>query len=244
VEHQEGGIFAHRYQSATKKFFSLGMAELRHIVNYLRSKYDANMRAKTEKITSDMVKGVRVNCVGEEAVFQNGIAMMEQLEIAMPDKNEDQWSSPAASKIGLPLVITKCVPGISWRGRTFDGYPSTSNQFFLPLTMRNTFDLNLLKDRAFSGSDHARLHPGSINMLRHDKRPMLISHVIALGIHFTDAFKEHEGQCIRMNVPIDFDTYLDSLSKVDFLKIWETMMDEFKESDPELIAAMRSPYDM
>jgi hypothetical protein len=34
------------------------------------------------------------------------------------------------------------------------------------------------------------------------------------------------------------------------LKIWETMMDEFKESDefresdPELIAAMKSPYDV
>lgn len=45
------------------------MADLRHIVDYMKSEYDRKIRAQTEKGEGEMVQGIRYNCVREVSVL-------------------------------------------------------------------------------------------------------------------------------------------------------------------------------
>jgi hypothetical protein len=88
VEYVTGDIVAFGHIPAMQKYFNLGMTDLRYIVDFLRVKYDTDVRDKAGNTGGEVVTGVRVNCWGEAAL--EGIYHTEAVCIAMPDKSEGQ----------------------------------------------------------------------------------------------------------------------------------------------------------
>jgi hypothetical protein len=88
AEHLKGDIIAFGHIPAMQKYFSLGMTDLRYIVDFLRVNYDTEVRARAKKTIDGMVRGVRVNCWGEQVLER--VRDTEAVRIAMPDKSEGQ----------------------------------------------------------------------------------------------------------------------------------------------------------
>lgn len=125
VEYRKGPIFAYGIDATKKEFFNLDMANLRHIVDLLRRNYDAVMRSKEQSNDRDAIKGILAMCVGETAMCLQGGSHFKEVKIAMPPRTEGERVCPPATKIGLPIVLRKAAPGISWRAcRLQPGAPS------------------------------------------------------------------------------------------------------------------------
>jgi hypothetical protein len=133
-------------------------------------------------------------------------------------------------------VIIKCTPGISWRGRSFKKFPSTWNLFHSILAKRNTSDLEPLE---------SMYNPGSFIIVRQDKKVMNDYIVKAMTKYFGDTTGEYLKKCRRTNQPLEFDAYIESLSKKSFLKTWNSQVESLKNSYPDiyLAADLTSPYD-
>jgi hypothetical protein len=169
---------------------------------------------------------VRVKCLGEAAFCQSlesRPSIFATAGFAMPSKDEGQWDCPAAEKIGLPIVVTKCAPGISWKGRTFDGTHAAYNWYHLPLTTYNAFDLSLFEGRTITQRDEL--------------------HIQAMGDYLIGKLRDHEKECDRIGLRGDLQVYLDSISKDDFLKMWDAFMEEHKDA-PDFPGGLESPYDV
>jgi hypothetical protein len=246
VEHMRGRLFAYGFKSATKEFFSLTMADFRYIVDFLRSQYDQSVVSKTENVKNEMVPGVRVKCLGEVAFCQSlesRPSIFATAGFAMPSKDEGQWDCPAAEKIGLPIVVTKCAPGISWKGRTFDGTHAAYNWYHLPLTTYNAFDLSLFEGRTITQRDELVCDSGSFIVVRQDKKPLHFLHIQAMGDYLIGKLRDHEKECNRIGLRGDLQVYLDSISKDDFLKMWDAFMEEHKDA-PDFPVGLEFPYDV
>jgi hypothetical protein len=246
VEFMRGRLFAYGFKPATKEFFSLTMADFRYIVDVLRWQYDKRMLSKTANVKSEMVHGVRVKCLGETAFSPkpaNAPKTVAAAEIAMPSKDEGQWDCPAAEKIGLPIVVTKCTPGISWRGRTFDGAHAACTLFHVGLTTYNAFDLSLFEGRTIRQRHDLISDSGSFIVVRQDKKPLHPLHIKAMAGYLLDKLKDHDEECRKIGSPGNLQVYLDSISKDDFSKVWDAFMEKYKHL-PNFPVDLQSPYDV
>jgi hypothetical protein len=219
------------------------MADFRYIVDHLRSQYDKKMLSKTENGKNEMVQGVRVKCLGEQAFspqLEPGPPMVDPEQIAMPSKDEGQWDCPGAAKIGLPIVITKCTPGISWRGRKFDGAHAAFNVYHIPFTSYDAFDPSLPTNEP--------IHPlvcnsGSFIVVRQDKKPLHFLHVTAMGDYLLNALKDHANECHKTGSRMNLQVYLDSISKEGFSRSWNVFVEEHKDLCGYPVG-LQSPYDV
>jgi hypothetical protein len=231
------------------KFVNLNMADFRYIVDFFRTLYDSGMRAKVTEGPVLKVLGVRVNCIGDRAVFIP--PRTEDLELVMPGANEGEWDNSAAHKIGIPIVVSKCEPGLSWRGRKFEGADSLYNEKHVQLTTRNYFDRNLFHGRTTDERDKFVTWQGTLLVVRQDKKPLHAVHVQAMATYFEKKAEEHQKMCIKNRTLGDMNEYLASLSKEEFLKHYAKTVEECKTrpyiygyGDAENLADVPSPYDV
>ncbi|KAH7091649.1 hypothetical protein FB567DRAFT_617310, partial [Paraphoma chrysanthemicola] len=119
VDYVRGRILAYGFVPDKNKFVDLTLADLRYVVDFYRSMYDKEMRDKIMRSSSDMVTGVRMDCVGDLAVSNE--LPYHSVDISMSEMASGEWDCPAAEKIGIPIIVKRLEPSLTWRGRKFDG---------------------------------------------------------------------------------------------------------------------------
>jgi len=105
--------------------YDLEPVHLRHVVDALRVEYYKTGREFElhNKVGEEKVKGVRMNCLGDQTVCCRDAIEPMDVARSMCTKDSD-LSSEVADKIGVPMVICKIPHALCWRDRN--------------LTMRNS----------------------------------------------------------------------------------------------------------
>jgi hypothetical protein len=87
-------------------------------------------------------------------------------------------------------------------------------------------------------------NPGSFIVVRQDKKVMNEYAVKALAKYFEVATGKYLKRCRRTKQPLDFDVYINSLSRRGFLRTWNYLAEDLKNSHPNvyLTADLRTPY--
>lgn len=194
-----------------------------------------------EGVTDETVKGVRVNCLGDFAVFNP--APSEQLNIAMPTVSEGEWDCPAAQRIGLPIVLVKCEPGLTWRGRTFGGAAAAFNADCSLLTTHNILDRSLFQGRTIKERDDVVCNQGTIIVARQARKALHPVHLQAMSEYFKDTLLQHEASYTQIGSSPSLAAYLDSLSKEDFMQAFAATLKMY-EGQSDFGAGSISPYDV
>ena len=127
----KGPVLAYGMQFANERPvmpLDLNMTDFRHLVDFFRVRYDVGKRQHDEMFSGEVIKGVRVNCKGDQVVF--GLpeyeAKSEPASLCTFAKGENVIHR-APKKIGLELMIAKMNHALSWRGRRFDGQLASAN---------------------------------------------------------------------------------------------------------------------
>ncbi|EAT89587.1 MYND-type zinc finger protein samB [Parastagonospora nodorum] len=98
--------------------YDLGPVHLRHVIDNLRDEHDKTGREfeLCTKGSKDKVKGVRINCIGDEIMCCRNA--MEPVDVARSLCTEQSdINSDMADRIGVPIIIRKIPHALCWRGR-------------------------------------------------------------------------------------------------------------------------------
>lgn len=90
----------------------LDMTDFRHITDHFLS-YGYTPTLVTQQTTGIMVKGTRINCLGDQKMLNK--PHFEAVEVSSTDpifSNHD--TSDIAERIGLPIFTRRCPPNPRW----------------------------------------------------------------------------------------------------------------------------------
>ncbi|KAI4639967.1 hypothetical protein J4E93_008766 [Alternaria ventricosa] len=140
-------------------------ADFRHAVDALRKNhYKDSLRAK-EVISRKTggVLAVRLTCVGDKLFFGHP-TYESQIEPRSILSKDSQVPCPVADKVGIPLIIRKEPPALSWRDRDFESRRENHNAAMLNPPTQKT-------------------KTGTLIIARKDGKPLLPTHLFCLIIY-------------------------------------------------------------
>ncbi|KAF1945594.1 hypothetical protein EJ02DRAFT_463129 [Clathrospora elynae] len=152
---------------------NLRPADLRHAVNEMKVTYCKVVDSVTDVVTRatvDPVLTVRLNCKGDNVVIEKPTHRRQIEKHSILDR-QSEISTPIADKLGLPLIVLKERPGLSWRDRHFDVY------------MENC-------SAAILNPPHQPSHTGTLLIVRKDGKPLHPTHLLALTIYTGERLKD------------------------------------------------------
>lgn len=220
----------------------LDIGDFRHIMDKLRTDYDAELRKCVVTTSVQGVPAIRVNCLGERRVFKcphfEEVRMMAEKFRA--DENPGNFAS---HRIGIPLLLAKIQPGLSWRKREFDGVPANYNieYSYLQLCFFST-EIDL-KGQLSEKQIHDRVAGhGTFVVMRKDKKPLHAFHLQAIAQYLHEKLRAY-----RQNAENDkffrLADFLGLISKKDFLTHYGEWIEMNMNAHPEL-ASLPLPYEV
>ncbi|KAI2634751.1 hypothetical protein GGS26DRAFT_551210 [Hypomontagnella submonticulosa] len=217
----------------------LDMNDFRHISDFFLS-YGRALQPATQKPIGEKIKGVRINCVGDQRVFNK--PKFEAVEILPTDPIfSDHDSSDITKRIGLAVFTRPCPPDPKWANdegnKVFQGGLDGGNPFnnqdatFLHLSCdpKAGFDLR----RGSMGWAWAPMRwqngVGSAIVVRQDKKPLLPVHAEALCKYCryeARAFLAHSLGEYAPEKPIEKEAALAMICRPAFVISWYKLLDE------------------
>lgn len=209
----------------------LDMNDFRHIIDYFLSWHASPAPAPLEPF-GPSVKGVRINCLGDEKMF--GKPHFEAVELSPADlifSNSD--TSDIADRIGLPIFIRRCSLDTKWSNKPENENFDFSNTDALDLLTCCGYIFNVGLTTKLVGwgafpKDWID-NTGSVIVARQDKKLLLPLHVEALCRycryeilpligHSRGGFEEED--------PLERDTVLAMICRPTFIVYWCKLLEE------------------
>ncbi|KAI1399818.1 hypothetical protein F4819DRAFT_399059 [Hypoxylon fuscum] len=164
----------------------LDMNDFRHVTDFFLS-YGRELASGTKQPVGEMVKGVRINCLGDQKILDK--PKFEAVEVTSIDpifSNND--ASDIAKRIELAVFTRRCPPDSKWANdkdnKVFKGSSPFNNQdaTFLHLCCDPKADFNHQTGALGWGwaSMQWQNSVGSVIVVRQDKKPLLPLHAEAL----------------------------------------------------------------
>jgi hypothetical protein len=164
----------------------LDMNDFRHITDFFLS-YGYKPAPATPQSISTIVKGVKINCVGDEKMFNK--PHFEAVKIPSTDPIfSEHYTSDSAERIGLPIFTRRCLPDPKWAD-------DPDNKIFerqIPFNNQDATFLHLCCDPRADWDPRTgtlgwgwapqpwQKGAGSVVVVRQDKKPLSPLHVEAL----------------------------------------------------------------
>jgi hypothetical protein len=168
------------------QIYDLGPVALRHVVDHLRADYYKtgadNQGYQVDN--AERVKGVRLNCTGDEHIAMRPFESVEASESLCGQ--ESDMTAEIAEKIGIPLLIRKIPQAILWRGRRYRGMPCAQSNRPMAFELQKQHDTSMaLKTMAefeqmTQRADEVASQMGSCVAVRKDGQPMESTFMMAL----------------------------------------------------------------
>lgn len=167
----------------------LDMSDFRYICDHLISYGRWSLDIHSFRMPSErgVVKGVRINCLGDRQVF--GKPHYEPVDVPLIDPVfDDLWhdTSGIADRIGLPILTRRCPPSLRWtreKGQHRFGNESPYNNqdaTFLHLCCDPNANGHLPNPSCAWAGWQWQSHVGSVIVVRRDKKPLRPMDVQAL----------------------------------------------------------------
>ncbi|OMP83424.1 hypothetical protein BK809_0004805 [Diplodia seriata] len=225
------------------------MNDFRHVTDYFRScGYEA--APATEQSTGGKLKGVRINCVGDQELLKR--PHFEAVEILSTDPIFSKHdTSDIAQLIGLPVFTRRLLPNPKWASdldnAVFDPHGDAT---FLHLRCDPKTSFDLCTGTLGWGpwgwaSQHWQSSVGSVVVVRQDMKPLSPLHVEALCRychHEIRPLLAHSIGEYEPEEPMGKETLLSMVCRPTFEIYWYKLLDEKRKkgedtSDP-------CPYDV
>lgn len=228
----------------------IDMNDFRHVVDYFLS-YNYTPAPANQQSTDIRVKGVRINCIGDEKLCNK--SHFEGVEIPFTDSIFSYPdTSDIAERIGLPILTRRCPANPRWVN-------DQDNVIFKPGSPFNNPDATFLHlccdpradfDRRTGtlgwawASQQWQNDVGSVIVVRQDRKPLFPLHVEALCkycIHDIRPLLAHSIGEYDPEKPMEKDAVLAMICRPTFVICWYKLLDEKHQSGEDSSAPY--PYD-
>jgi hypothetical protein len=213
--------------------YDLELIDLRHVVDQMRADHFRSGREHKvyEEGSSEKVKGVRINCVGDRNICEQ--MSYESVDVAKSFCSEEtNYMAPLADKIGVPLVVRKLPQTLAWRGRYHDSLPCATNKGVSLLDPQKHYDL-FQNAPPFPGPslphqlDKVAADIGSCVVVRKDGQPLEPKFIYALEVYAKLKLKDAALGIVSAGLTEDI---LAVVSKKDWLQFY-----------PKFVQSLSSP---
>ncbi|KAI4622225.1 hypothetical protein J4E83_004965 [Alternaria metachromatica] len=198
-------------------------ADFRHAVDALRKNhYKDSLRAK-EVISRKTggVLAVRLTCVGDKLFFGHP-TYESQIEPRSILSKDSQVPCPVADKVGIPLIIRKEPPALSWRDRDVESRRENHNAAMLNPPTQKT-------------------KTGTLIIARKDGKPLLPTHLFCLIIYTGERLQDPKyGEDGHRLPSMMLQSRLNLVSPEDFEEYYNNEWHRLKLSE----RFVPSPYQM
>lgn len=213
------------------------MSDFRHITDYLLW-YRATLIRNPQPSISEVVKGVRINCIGDQKTFDKPV--FEQVTLSSKDPIfTSHDTSDIAARVGLPLYTRKLTPDPKWAQDTsnkmFEMYPFVNfNATYLHLSCDP--DAEFDADKGVFGWGLApsqyQNNTGSIVVVRQDKKPLNAFDMEAMCKYCREEvhpiFLHSIGEWAGLE-PLSREATLGMISRIAFAIKWLKVRDQKRE---------------
>jgi hypothetical protein len=221
----------------------LDMNDFRHAADYFRwYNYEPVLPASpAQPSQSPKVKGVRVNCDGDQKMFNK--PQFEAVEIPATDPIFTiHNTSDIADRIGLPIFTRRCIPSPKWsndiHNLMYDSGSPYNNQSATFLHLRcdpkAKYDPNVGQLSWFYPSPQWLSEVGSTIIMRQDKKPLHHIHAEALcnycQYEVRPILSHSTGECAPEE-PLTKEAALAMICRPSFVLYWYKFMDDPKFKD-------------
>ncbi|KAL9607222.1 MAG: hypothetical protein Q9167_007844 [Letrouitia subvulpina] len=212
----------------------LDMNDFRHIADFFLS-YNFTPTPATQQSISTKVKGVKINCLGDQKMFNS--PCFEELEISSTDPiffNHD--TSDIANRIGLPIYTRRCPPNPRWANdqdnKIFGSDLPFKNQYATYLHL--CCDPNAKFDPQSGVSSWGWVSKrwlndvGTIIVVRQDKKPLSPLHVEALCKYCQyeiNPLFSHSEETYALEESMSKDAVLAMICRPTFIIHWNKLLE-------------------
>ncbi|OBT39662.1 hypothetical protein VE00_10672 [Pseudogymnoascus sp. WSF 3629] len=223
--------------------------DFRDITDYFLS-YSYTPTPATQQSIDTMVKGVKINCIGDRKLFNK--PHFEAVDVSSTDPIfSDYDTSDIAKRIGLPIFTWRCPPNPRWANDQDNQIYEHQNPFnnqeatFLHLCCdpKANFDLRTGTLGWGWASEQWQNNVGSIVVVRQDKKPLSTLHAEALIRYCRYDIRPllaHSMGEYAPEEPMTKDAVLAMICRRTFVISWYKLLDEKEAKDTD--AAF--PYDV
>ena len=212
----------------------LDMNDFRHIADYFLS-YNANPAPASQKPLGPKIKGVRINCVGDQKRFDK--PHFEAVEVFLTDLIfSDHDTSDIADRIGLPIFTRRCPPDPEWLNKAenenFDFNNQDATFLHLCCDRQGVFDIHSGNFGWGFASQQWQNRVGSAIVVRQDKKPLLPLHAEALCKycrHEIGPLFAHSNGEYTEDDPLKKEAVLAMICRPTFVIRWYKLLDEKHE---------------
>lgn len=231
-------------------FRDLDMNDFRHITDYFLScGYEPPPTSPEQPPT---VKGVMINCVGDQMMFNK--PQFEAVDVSHSDPIFTNGAiSDVADRIGLPILTRRCPANLEWPRSLKEGlikYSPALNDaatwLFMNLDPASVFDPTL--DIFGWGFVRTSLQQGarSVLVVRQDKKPLWVLHAEALSKYCQFEIPPLTSRVLVMRDPdnpnnkASKQSVMATICRDTFSTHWYKLLDEKTDEEKE---GVPSPYD-
>ncbi|KAI1152130.1 hypothetical protein F4825DRAFT_476394 [Nemania diffusa] len=223
------------------------MNDFRHIADYFISYASDRTTCLSVMLpaTANRVRGVRINCDGDQWMFNK--PHFEEIELgAMHDIFVEHDTSDIADRINLPIFTKRCFPHPNWAA-LYPFLPMYDNEDATYLHL--CCDPKVKRDRSRRilgwgrASEDWQKEVGSIIVVRHDKKPISRWHVEALCGYCRYEIKPYLGHSngeFSPDEPMSRDLVLSMICRPTFSIYWSKMCSEKLKNGEEIYT--QSPW--
>ncbi|KAB2574295.1 hypothetical protein DBV05_g7028 [Lasiodiplodia theobromae] len=227
------------------------MNDFRHITDYFLS-YGYEPAPPTQQSPSTKVKGVKINCIGDQRMFNK--PQFEGVEIPSTDPIFSKHdTSDIAKRIGLPIFTRRCPPNSKWANDQDNEMFQDQNPFnnqdaaFLHVCCDPKASFNFRTGAVGWGwtSQQWQTHVGSAIVVRQDKELLFPLHAEALCKYCHYEIRPllaHSMGEYAPEEPMAKDTVLAMICRPTFVIHWYKLLDEKRKKGENASAPF--PYDM
>ena len=230
----------------------LDMNAFRHITDFFLT-YNSKPAPATQKSKDIKVKGVKINCIGDETMFNK--PHYEAIEVSSTDpiffKHD---TSDIAKRIGLPIFTRRCPPNSKWVNdqdkEIFEHQYSFNNQdaTFLHLCCDPKAQFNPQNGMMGWGfaSQQWQNKVGSTIVVRQDKKPLSPFHVEALCKYCRyeiGPLLAHSVGEYAPDEPLSKNVVLSMICRPTFSIKWYKLLEAQSENEEDVESAP-FPYDV
>ncbi|KAI8966245.1 hypothetical protein F5Y11DRAFT_309862 [Daldinia sp. FL1419] len=229
----------------------LDMNDFRHVVDYLLV-YNSRPAIATGKPVSGGIRGVLINCLGDQKMCNR--PHFEAIDISPADPIFEIYSnrdvSDIAKRIELPIFTRRCEPHPKWANdednKLFKHESPYNNQdaTFLHLCLDPKAEFN--PQEGIMGWGWAPMqwqnHVGSAIVVRQDKKPLHPLHAEALSYYCryrARSFIAHSMGEYAPEQPMDKEAVLSMICRPAFIISWYDMLEEKRKRGED---TADSPY--
>ncbi|KAL1639781.1 hypothetical protein SLS58_007523 [Diplodia intermedia] len=228
----------------------LDMNDFRHIADCFLS-YGYEPAPATEQSTGEKLKGVRINCIGDQKMFDK--PHFEAVEIPSTDPIFSKHdTSDIAQRIGLPIFTRRCPPNPKWasdRDNAIFHEDPFNNQdaTFLHLCCDPKADFDIRTGTLGWGwaSQQWQNSVGSVVVVRQDMKPLSPLHVEALCRYCRHEIRPLLAHSIgeyEPEEPMAKEAVLSMICRPTFVIYWNKLLDEKRKEGEDTSAPW--PYDV